>query len=142
MENNKKATFAFFAAILAIICLTGCSATMALAGRKDSNRGALYVGQHRDEVITLFKKPIKSIETDNGRIDVFALQKGNAPSAGRAVGHLFMDAITWGAWEIAGTMTEAGLAKKIILTVEYDANDKVKDAYEGEPKNKDVELEG
>jgi len=39
-------------------------------------------------------------------------------------------------------MTEAGLAKKIILTVEYDANDKVKDAYEGEPKNKDVELEG
>ncbi len=114
------------------IMLSGCSVFMAMSGQAEPNLSALQIGQDRNIVIANLGQPYKTILTENGRVDVFKLQRGNSPSAGRALAHGALDLLTWGAWEVIGTPIEAMQGETFYLTVEYDKNDKVKKVYTGE----------
>lgn len=114
--------------ILLSIYLSGCSVGMALHGQPAPDLGELSIGKTRGEIETHLGSPIKSTTLDNGnRVDVYAYQIGNEPSAGRAIGHAAMDVLTFGAWEIIGTPVEGFTGDKYNATVTYDKNDKVID---------------
>lgn len=113
--------------IIALIGLfaTGCSVGMAMSGKPDPNIGVLSVGQSRDIVLLNLGQPAKTATTETGRVDIFRLVRGNAPSAGRAVGHAVMDVLTIGIWEVVGTPIEGFTGEKFTIIIEYDKNDKV-----------------
>jgi len=118
--------------LLLVVALSGCSIFMAMHGKRDPNLSVLRIGQDRAVVIANLGEPEKTILTENGRVDVFRLQRGNAPSAGRALAHGALDLLTFGGWEIIGTPIEAMQGETFTLTIEYDKNDKVKKVITGE----------
>jgi len=102
----------------------GCSVGMAMSGKEGPNLGLVRVGASRGEIELTLGPPIKTIsEKDGARIDVYAYEIGNEPSAGRAAGHAVMDLLTLGLWEIVGTPVEAIQGDKHKLSVTYDEND-------------------
>lgn len=117
---------------LVAVSISGCAVGMALHGRPDVDLAALHIGQPRDEVIMILGQPIKTATLEEGRMDIFECQKGNAPSTGRAVGHAAMDVLTWGIWEVVGTPVEAMGSSKFRVTVTYDKEDKVSKLKTGE----------
>jgi hypothetical protein len=56
---------------------------------------------------------------------VYSYELGNAPSAGRAIGHGVMDVLTLGLWEVVGTPIEAFQGETRRLSVTYGADDRV-----------------
>ena len=123
--------FLFPLLAISFIC-TGCSMFMALHGKRDANVGALSIGQDRAIVIANLGQPDKTVTTENGRVDIFHLQRGNAPSGGRALAHGAIDVVTLGLWEIIGTPIEAMQGESYTMTVEYDKQDKVTKVFTGE----------
>lgn len=122
----KLKVFSFVVLILIFVFFcSGCSVMMALHGKREVDLAALHVGQPRDEVIMLIGQPIQTMTLNPGRKDVFEIQRGNAPSAGRAIGHGALDLLTFGAWEVIGTPVEGFSSSKITVTIDYDAEDKV-----------------
>ena len=121
-----------FLGILLVVSLNGCSVFMAMHGKRDANISALQIGQDRAIVIANLGEPEKTVVTEEGRVDVFRLQRGNAPSGGRALAHGALDLLTFGGWEIIGTPIEAMQGETFTLTVEYDKNDKIKKVITGE----------
>jgi len=120
------------AALLSVQLLTGCSVFMAMKGKQDANLSVLNIGQDRSIVIANLGQPDKTVLLENKRVDVFKLERGNAPSAGRALGHGALDLLTLGLWEVAGTPIEAMQGETFYLTVEYDQNDKVTKVISGD----------
>lgn len=118
-------------ALILVLCLflSGCSAIMAMSGKETKNLSPVQTGTTRDIVVLNLGDPAKTNVTENGRVDVFELERGNDPSVGRALGHVGLDLITLGWWEIIGTPVEAMKGKSFIVTVEYDKEDKVKKVY-------------
>lgn len=117
----------FFVILLGCFLLSssGCSVMMAMSGKKDANISVLEIGQDRGIVVANLGEPVKTVALEGKRVDVFELQRGNAPSAGRALGHGALDLLTLGFWEIIGTPVEVMQGETYTLTVEYDENDKV-----------------
>ncbi len=111
--------------MIAVIAVCGCSVGMAMSGHPDPNVGALDIGQDRDVVIVNLGQPSQTTANDEGRTDVFRLQRGNQPSAGRATGHAVMDVLTLGLWEIVGSPIEGFTGDEFTLVVAYDSEDKV-----------------
>ena len=111
---------------------TGCSVFMAMHGKRDANIGALSIGQDRAIVLANLGQPDKTVTTENGRVDVFHLERGNAPSGGRALAHGAIDLFTLGLWELIGTPIEAMQGESYTLTIEYDKQDKVTKVSTGE----------
>ncbi len=105
--------------------LAGCSVVMATAGKPDPATSSLDLGQSRDIVLLNLGEPSQTNLTDAGRVDTFDLERGNQPSIGRAIGHAFLDLITLGLWELAGTPLEAISGESFRLTITYDNEDKV-----------------
>jgi hypothetical protein len=102
---------------------------MALHGKREPNFSALSIGQDRQVVLVNFGEPVKTSVSEGKRVDVFELERGNTPSAGRAVGHGVMDVFTLGLWEVIGTPVEATVGEKFTVVVEYDETDKVAKVY-------------
>ena len=96
-----------------------------MSGKPDPNVGALDVGSSRDVVLLNLGQPTRTLATEEGRTDYFQLERGNQPSAGRAVGHAVMDVLTLGIWEVVGTPIEGFTGDEFTLTIHYDADDKV-----------------
>jgi len=117
---------------LIAISVSGCSVAMALHGKREADVASLHIGQPRDEVVMILGQPMKTQTTETGRIDMFECQRGNAPSAGRAIGHGVMDVLTFGAWEIIGTPVEGLSSSKYYMTITYDKEDKVTKIKTGE----------
>mgnify|MGYP001569361286 CR=1 FL=1 len=65
--------------VLSFFC-SGCAVFMAMHGKKDANVGVLNIGQDRSIVLVNLGQPAKTVATEEGRVDVFELQRGNAPS--------------------------------------------------------------
>ena len=120
-----KAKMLVVVLLLGFFC-SGCAVFMAMHGKKDANVGVLNIGQDRSVVLLNIGQPAKTLATDQGRTDVFELQRGNAPSGGRALAHGAIDLLTFGFWEIIGTPIEAMQGETYTLTIEYDKEDKVK----------------
>ena len=76
----------------------GCSVFMAMSGKEDANISALHIGQDRAVVIANLGEPEKTVMSEGKTVDFFRLQKGNAPSAGRALAHGALDLATFGVW--------------------------------------------
>lgn len=114
--------------LVSVICflLTACSVGMALHGQQDANLGAISIGQDRSIVMLNLGQPTRTFANEDGRVDTYNLEKGNAPSVGRAAGHLAMDVFTLGLWEILGTPIEGFAGEEYTLTVEYGPDDKLK----------------
>jgi hypothetical protein len=109
-----------FAAIAAIIWLTGCSVGMALSGDNDPDIGAVRIGSTRGEAEMHLGSPVRTNAGAGGsRIDIYEYEIGNEPSGGRAVAHGVMDVLTLGLWEIAGTPIEAVQGEKYEATLTY-----------------------
>ena len=112
--------------ILLVLLTTGCSVGMALSGSDDPNLGAFRVGSTRGEVELQLGSPVDSVTNPNGnRTDIYEYERGNKPSAGRAVAHGVLDILTLGLWEIIGTPVEAVQGEKRRLTIVYGPSDKV-----------------
>jgi len=116
-----------------VIMLSGCSVGMAMSGKKDPDLGAIRVGATRGEVELQLGSPVAIQEVDGYRIDQYAYEIGNAPSAGRAAGHAVMDILTLGLWELAGTPIEAVQGEQKNLTIVYDEKDVVTRVGSGPP---------
>ena len=117
----------FIALLLIVPMLSGCAVGMALSGKRDRDISAVRRDMHREDV--MFHMGADNLvgqkTTEEGSVDVFEIQKGNAPSVGRAVGHLVLDVLTYGIWEIIGTPLEAAGSDMLEVTVYYDKEDMV-----------------
>lgn len=108
------------------ILLSACSVGMAMSGKENPDLGAVKVGCTRGEIeLHLGSPTISQTSEDGTRTDIYEYEIGNAPSAGRAVGHGIMDVLTLGIWEIVGTPIEAVQGDKYKATIKYDKEDKV-----------------
>jgi len=116
------------------VSTSGCAVGMALSGKHDIDKASLKIGMPRAEVINIAGQPKKTMTIEDGRVDVFECQRGNAPSAGRAVGHAVMDILTWGVWEVIGTPVEGLSSSKYYVTIKYDMEDRVTDIKTSEDK--------
>ncbi len=97
-----------------------------MSGKESPNLGMIQVGASRGEVELTLGSPIDTVTlSDGNRMDVYAYEIGNAPSAGRAAGHAVMDLLTLGLWEIVGTPVEASTGNKKLLNIAYDKDDRV-----------------
>ncbi|MDP1853446.1 MAG: hypothetical protein Q8L26_04525 [Candidatus Omnitrophota bacterium] len=122
----RKEGIGFFVLVCCLIFVfSGCSVMMALHGKREVDLGSLHVGQPRDEVILLLGQPAQTLTTDTGRKEIFEIQRGNSPSAGRAIGHGVMDVLTFGGWEIIGTPVEGFSSSQLQITIDFDKDDKV-----------------
>ena len=130
MKNLLKAV----PVLLLSLFISGCAVGMALYGKREVDVAALHIGQARDEVIMIVGQPMQTQTTETGRKDIFECQRGNAPSAGRAVGHAAMDLLTFGAWEIIGVPVEGLSSSKFYLTIAYDKEDKITNIKTSEEK--------
>ena len=123
---HARIDYLMLSCLMVSLSLTGCSVGMAMSGKPDPNLGVLEIGQNRDIVLLNIGQPTRTSATENGRTDVFELERGNEQSVGRAAGHAAMDVLTFGLWELVGTPIEGFTGDKITLSIEYDENDKVK----------------
>ena len=96
-----------------------------MSGKPDPNLAALAIGQSRDIVLLNLGQPTKTFAKEGMRTDVFHLERGNQPSAGRAAGHAAMDVLTLGLWEVVGTPIEGFTGDTFTLSIEYDADETV-----------------
>ena len=118
------------AAIIVLGLVSACSVGMALSGNEEPDLGAIKLGSSRGEVQMQLGSPKNSLALDDGRrTDVYEYEIGNEPSAGRAIGHGAMDALTFGLWEVVGTPIEGFQGQPYQATITYDRNDKVLDIH-------------
>ena len=121
-----RVDYLILSCLLVSLSLPGCSVGMAMSGKPDPNISVLEVGQSRDIVILNIGQPTRTSATEDGRTDVFELERGNQQSVGRAAGHAAMDVLAFGLWEIVGTPIEGFTGNQFTLSIEYDEKDKVK----------------
>jgi hypothetical protein len=108
------------------VTMTACSVGMAMSGKEAPNLSGFGPGSPRGQVELHMGAPIASTSLEGGgRLDIYAYELGNAPSAGRAVGHAVMDVLTLGIWEIVGTPIEAFQGEHRQLAVHYGPDDRV-----------------
>jgi outer membrane protein assembly factor BamE (lipoprotein component of BamABCDE complex) len=129
-----KKSMKYLVLIALIPILSGCSAMMAMHGKRDVDTASIRIGAHRQEVILQLGEPSQTSSGEDGTTDIFELQRGNAPSTGRAIGHVAMDLITLGWWEVIGVPVEALQGEKFTLTIKYGTNDRVTDIKTGKPR--------
>ena len=109
--------------VLSAVMLSGCSVGMAMKGTKDPDLRVIRAGAHRAEIELQLGYPISSQKIGENTLDIYEIEIGNNPSAGRAMGHAVMDIFTLGLWEIAGTPIEATTGEKKGIAVTYDKDD-------------------
>jgi hypothetical protein len=120
-----RAIYILCIAYFLTVC-TGCSVGMAMSGKKSPNLGLIQEGASRGQIELQLGPPIKTASLDNGkRMDIYEYETGNEPSPARAFGHLVMDILTFGLWEILGTPLEGFTGDKYQLTVMYNKRDRV-----------------
>lgn len=107
--------------LLLLPILSGCAVGMALYGKAEPTVDSLQLGMPMESAHFIMRNYTPAItHADGKRIEEYKIQIGNAPSAGRAIGHLAMDVFTWGAWEIIGTPIEAVISKEMTLIIVYE----------------------
>ncbi|UCG13094.1 MAG: DUF1566 domain-containing protein [Deltaproteobacteria bacterium] len=78
------------------------------------------------EVEQQLGSPVESIrEPDGITVDIYEYKIGDEPRPDHAMGHLQLDFLTFGAWEVVGTPLEVFRGEKRRVMVKYDADDNV-----------------
>ncbi len=107
----------------------GCAVGMAMNGTKDPDLTVLQEGASRAEVELQLGPALSDITLPIGNhYCTYEYSLGNEPSAGRTVGHVFLDVLTVGLWEIVGTPIEMAAAntEDFTVTVEYGPDMKLR----------------
>ena len=102
--------------------LHGCAVGMAMSGSKDPDLTVLRMGASRGEVELQLGPALNVVSLPVGNhYCTYQYSLGNEPSAGRTVGHVFLDVVTLGLWEVVGTPIEmiAASTEEYTVTVEY-----------------------
>lgn len=114
--------------LLTAVPLQGCSVGMALSGQENPDLTVVRVGAARAVVEQELGEPIETTTLEDGRrADVYAYELGDPPSGARALGHGALDILTFGVWEIFGTVAEARKGDTYHSTVTYDQSDRIAD---------------
>ena len=112
------------ALLMLVPLLSGCAVGMALSGKGEPEIDDIRKGMAINEVHFIMRNYTPVINDISGkRSESYTIDINNEPSAGRALGHLAMNVLTWGAWEIIGTPMEALSSKRLILTIIYEDED-------------------
>ncbi|MBN1354511.1 MAG: hypothetical protein JW994_07580 [Candidatus Omnitrophica bacterium] len=121
--------------LLIAITLSGCAVGMALHGKREPELSDLKVGMDITEAHFILRDYTPAVTTapDGDRIEEYKIELGNAPSGGRALGHLAMDVLTFGAWEIVGTPMEGFTSGTMMLRITY-RDDKISKIQAGKGK--------
>lgn len=64
-------------------------------------------------------KPKKTVTKNEKEIEIYKIETGNESSPGRAIGHLALDLLTGGLWELAGIPIELLTGETYYVTVYY-----------------------
>ena len=84
MKKKFKMVIIFFITIN----FMGCSAVMAAKGKREANISALQIGDSKNVVVSkIGYQPIRSTIDGNKQIEIYEIEIGNEPSAGRAIAH-------------------------------------------------------
>ena len=113
---------AFLLVIAIGLGLQGCAVGMAMSGSKDPDLNVLRMGASRAEVELQLGPALSHITLPVGNhYCTYEYSLGNEPSAGRTVGHVFLDVLTLGLWEVVGTPIEmiAANTDDYTVTIEY-----------------------
>ena len=103
------------------VLLSGCAVGMALHGKEEPEITDIDIGMPMDTVHFIMRNYTPKILTEGDyRVEEYKVEIGNEPSAGRALGHLAMDVLTWGVWEIVGTPLEGFSSKNMVLKITYE----------------------
>ncbi len=106
--------------LISFLTLQGCAATTAVVGEKDTDISILQKGDSKGAVqAKIGHKPKKTVKKDEKEIEIYKIETGNEPSPGRAVGHLALDLVTGGLWELAGIPIELLTGDTYYVTVYY-----------------------
>jgi len=124
--RNGQVMFTVVGLLLLAVILNGCAVGMALHGKREPQLADLRKGMDIDEAHFILRDytPAVAYNEAGDRIEEYRIQLGNAPAGGRALGHLAMDVLTLGLWEIVGTPMEGLTSGKMNLVVTY-RDDKV-----------------
>ncbi len=106
--------------------LASCSVFMAAHGKEDIDLSSITTGQDRSIVLLRSGQPFRTVLDETGRSDTYTAVRGNAPSVGRAIGHVALNLATLGLWEIAGTFIESSAGDGFTLIIKYGVDDKLK----------------
>ena len=91
-----------------LIGLTGCSVAMALSGHTEPNFDAFELGSTRKQVEIQLGSPVASQPLENGRReDTYRYEIGNSPNGHRTIMDIYINLVTFGLWELPGTIAEA-----------------------------------
>ena len=104
--------------VISSLNLASCSVGMAMHGKEDVNLASI--------VVMNLGQPQKTIANEHGRVDTYLVERGNAASIGRAVGHAAMDLLTFGIWKVIDSPIEGFAGEEFTLTIEYGTDDKLK----------------
>jgi hypothetical protein len=111
--------------VVAAQLAAACSVGMALHGEKQPDLSVLKVGAERSQVEAALLAPESVVSLPDGRTQrTYFFEVGNEPSAGRAAVHGALDILTFGLWELSGTIIEATQGDDMQVVV-YDAAGKV-----------------
>lgn len=115
-----KKVFGILVVFFITINFIECSAVMAAKGKREASVSALQIGDTKNIVLSkIGYQPIRSTMDGNKQIEIYEIEIGNEPSAGRAIAHGTMDILTLGLWEFIGTPIEVTTGEKSYLTAEY-----------------------
>lgn len=116
--------------VLLVACIpfiNGCAVGMAMMGKAEPSMDDLMIGTPIDRVHFIMREYIPAVTILEGqRVETYDVQIGNEPSAMRAIGHLAMDVITWGLWEVVGTPVEALVTSRLTLVITYEETEEGK----------------
>ena len=104
---NIPSKLARLLCILPMPLIQACSVAMALHGNQQPNFQAFEVGSKRKHVEIQLGQPVDSHQMEDGkRRDTYRFEMGNSPNGHRAIMNLYLDLVTFGLWEIPGTVVE------------------------------------
>ncbi len=119
----------FLLVIVVGLGLQGCAVGMAMSGSKDPDLTVLRMGASRAEVELQLGPALSEVSLPVGNhYCTYEYSLGNEPSAGRTVGHVFLDVVTLGLWELVGTPIEmvAANTEDYTVTIEYGPDMKLR----------------
>lgn len=125
--KTKKNIILIVSLLIITFTFQGCAAAMAASGTREANLSALNKGDTRSMVLAkVGQQPSRVINDEKGIMEIYELERGNEPSAGRAIAHGVLTISTLGLWELLGTPLEVAKGEKYYLTVYYDINEELK----------------
>jgi len=114
-----------------IFVMSACSIKQEMNQPKQKDLSVFDLGSKRADVIKEIGKAIESkLEKDNSLSETYSFTQSYSPNikTSRIVGHAFMNLATFGLYEILATQDETqSLGQKVVLIINYDQNNKIKE---------------